>query len=128
VKKAPTRLVARNLDTGTIVADRISVATRMIERGIGLLTRNRLDPGEGLLITPCCGVHTWGMRFAIDLVALDASGLVVDAVSALRPWRFRLPRRGGVAVLELPAGSLSESNTQLGHRIALQLAPAWEQL
>jgi hypothetical protein len=125
-RKSPTRLIARNLDTGVMVANRVTVATRMLERGIGLLTRNRLDPGEGLLITPCRGVHTWGMRFAIDLVALDASGLVVDTVSTLRPWRFRLPRRGGVAVLELPAGTLSESNTQLGHRIALQLAPAWE--
>lgn len=125
-RKRPTRLIARNIDTGVMVANRVTVATRMLERGIGLLTRNRLDPGEGLLITPCRGVHTWGMRFAIDLVALDASGLVVDAVSALRPWRFRLPRRGGVAVLELPAGTVSESNTQRGHRIALQLAPAWE--
>lgn len=124
--RGPTRLVARNLDTGTLVATRVSVATRPVERGLGLLTRSRLDPGEGLLISPCRGVHTCGMRFTIDMVALDESGLVVDAVSALRPWRIRLPRRGAVGVLELPEGSLERSRTQLGHRIELQLVSAWE--
>jgi len=125
-RNGPTRLVARNIDTGEVVATRVTVATRMVERGIGLLNRQRLDPGEGLLITPCRGVHTWGMRFAIDVVALDASGIVVDAVSSLGPWRIRLPRRGGDRVLELPEGSLLRTNTQRGHRIALDLVPAWE--
>jgi hypothetical protein len=125
-RNGPTRLVARNVDTGEVVATRVTVATRMVERGIGLLNRHRFDPGEGLLITPCRGVHTWGMRFAIDVVALDASGIVVDAVSSLGPWRIRLPRRGGDRVLELPEGSLVRTGTQRGHRIVLDLVKAWE--
>ena len=124
--KAPTRLVARNLDTGALIANRVQVATRKIDRAIGLLTRSSLAPGEALLITPCRGVHTCGMRFPIDLVALDAAGVVVDAVPALAPWRIRLPRRGAVSVLELAVGTLSRSSTERGHRIALQLMPAWE--
>src|SRR5262245_9788637 len=125
-RNGPTRLVARNLDTGELVATRVTVATRMIERGIGLLNRQGLEPGEGLLITPCRGVHTWGMRFPIDVIALDASGVVVDAVASLGPWRIRLPRRGGDRVLELPEGSLLRTNTQPGHRIALDFVSAWE--
>jgi uncharacterized membrane protein (UPF0127 family) len=82
--------------------------------------------GEGLLITPCRGVHTWFMRFEIDILALNEEGVVVDAVSDLGPWRIRLPRPGGVNVLELPAGSVSRSNTEVGHRIEMKLAPAWE--
>ncbi|HEV8319605.1 MAG TPA: DUF192 domain-containing protein [Vicinamibacterales bacterium] len=125
-RNGPTRLVARNVDTGEVVATRVTVATRMVERGIGLLNRHRFEPGEALLITPCRGVHTWGMRFAIDVVALDASGIVVDAVSSLGPWRIRLPRRGGDRVLELPEGSLVRTGTQRGHRIVLDLVKAWE--
>lgn len=113
-------LVARNLDTGSIVAERVTVAETKLDRGVGLLSRDHLDPGEGLLIVPCRGVHTWWMRFTIDIVALNADGRVIDAVAGLRPWRVRLPRRGSVSVLELPEGTLAASKTQVGHRIVIQ--------
>jgi uncharacterized membrane protein (UPF0127 family) len=125
-RKVPTRLIARNIDTGQIVATRVAVASSRIDRAVGLLTRSSLAPGEALFITPCRGVHTWGMRFTIDVLALDEGGVVVDAVPALGPWRIRLPRRGAINVLELPEGSLARTNTKLGHRIDLQLVPAWD--
>ena len=118
--------VASDVETGVIVADRVTVASRRLERAVGLLGRTHLDTGEALWIKPCHGVHTWFMRFAIDILALNEQGVVVDAVSNLGPWRMRLPRPGGVNVLELPAGSLSRSNTQVGHRIEMTLAPAVE--
>jgi uncharacterized membrane protein (UPF0127 family) len=110
-------LVAMNLDTGAVVADRVAVADTRATRAVGLLSRTALEPGEGLWIVPSRGVHTWGMRFAIDVVALDARGVVIDQVSRLRPWRIRLPRRGTAGVLELPSGTLDASGTVLGHRI-----------
>lgn len=121
-----THLVARNLDTGRVVADRVTVASKAVERAIGLLRHSSLASGEGLLITPCRGVHTCGMRFAIDMLALDRAGVVVDAVRALLPWRIRLPRPGTASVLELPAGSLSRTHTERGHRIELRPAPVLE--
>ena len=125
-KKVPMRLVATNVETGAVVASRVDVASKRVERAIGLLRRKVFSPGEGLLITPCRGVHTWFMRFAIDILALDKNGVVVDAVSNLTPWRIRLPRRGGVNVLELPAGSLTRSKTEVGHHIEMKLVSAWE--
>jgi uncharacterized membrane protein (UPF0127 family) len=122
---SPT-LVARNLDTGAVLADRITMATTKVDRGVGLLKHDGLAQGEGLLIVPCRGVHTCFMRFTIDVIALDASGVVVDAVKALAPWRIRLPRRGCVSVLELPEGSLERTRTERGHRIDLQPVSAWE--
>jgi uncharacterized protein len=71
---------------------------------------------------PSRGVHTWGMRFTIDVLALDQSGRVIDCVSNLRPWRVRLPRRGTAGVLELPAGTLAASHTSLGDQILIELA------
>ncbi len=120
------RMMATNVETGAVVATRVDVAARRVDRAVGLLSRRCLNAGEGLFITPCRGVHTWFMRFSIDIVALNEEGVVVDAVSDLGPWRIRLPRPGGVNVLELPAGSLSRSNTQVGHRIEMKLAPAGE--
>ena len=112
-------LVATNVDTGVVVADRVAVAATRAARAVGLLTRRGLDAGEALWIVPSRGVHTWGMRFAIDVAALDDQGTVVDVVPALRPWRVRLPRAGTAGVLELPAGVLAATGTRLGHRIAL---------
>jgi len=112
-------LIAKNLDTGAIVANRIVVASTRAERAVGLLSRNSLEPGEALWIVPSRGVHTWGMRFAIDILALDDRGVVVDQVANLRPWRIRLPRPGTAGVLELPTGTLDASGTALGHRIEL---------
>ena len=116
------RLVARNASVNTLLADRVDVAATHAERAVGLLSRSSLEPGEALWIVPSRGVHTWGMRFAIDVVALDEAGTVVDCVSNLRPWRVRLPRKGTAGVLELPAGTLEASRTSLGHRVVLEMA------
>ena len=70
---------------------------------------------------PSRGVHTCGMRFSIDLIALNATGVVVDLVEGLRPWRLRLPRRGTAGVLELPEGGLNGSGTRLGHTVTFEL-------
>jgi uncharacterized protein len=115
------RLVARNTSLNTVIADRVGVATTHSARAVGLLARSGLEPGEALWIVPSRGVHTWGMRFTIDVLALDEEGNVVDAVSNLRPWRMRLPRRGTAGVLELPAGTVAASRTSLGHRVVLEM-------
>jgi len=117
------RLVARNASLNTVLADRVGVAATHAARAVGLLSRSGLEPGEALWIVPSRGVHTWGMRFTIDVLALDEDGTVVDCVSNLRPWRVRLPRKGTAGVLELPAGTLEASRTSLGHRVVLEMSP-----
>jgi uncharacterized membrane protein (UPF0127 family) len=116
------RLVARNASLNTVIADHVGVAATRTARAVGLLSRTGLEPGEALWIVPSRGVHTWGMRFTIDVLALDESGVVIDCVSNLRPWRVRLPRRGTAGVLELPAGTLAASRTGIGHQVILELA------
>jgi len=118
------RLVARNASLNTVLADRVGVADTRATRAVGLLSRDGLEPGEALWIVPSRGVHTWGMRFAIDVLALDAAGTVIDCVSNLKPWRLRLPRRGTAGVLELPAGTLQASGTAVGHHVLLEMAEA----
>ncbi len=67
-------------------------------------------PGEiGLLIPRCRAVHTFGMRFAVDIVFLDARGRVIDTVSAVPPRRL-VRRRGAHAVLERPAAQVEPTS------------------
>ena len=79
------RLVARNASLNTVIADHVGVAATRTARAVGLLSRTGLEPGEALWIVPSRGVHTWGMRFTIDVLALDEAGMVIDCVSNLRP-------------------------------------------
>jgi uncharacterized protein len=116
------RMVARNTSVNRVLADRVGVADTRATRAVGLLSRTGLEPGEALWIVPSRGVHTWGMRFAIDVLALDEAGTVIDCVSNLKPWRLRLPRRGTAGVLELPAGTLVASGTAVGHHVRLEMA------
>ncbi len=114
------KFVALDLQTGLVVADRVTLASRRVERAVGLLGRNHLEQGEALWIAPCHGVHTWFMRFSIDVIVMDAGGLVVDVVSTLKPWRMRLPKPGAYSVLELPAGTLVTAPVKVGDRIQIQ--------
>ena len=116
-------LIATNLDTGALVADHVAVADTRATRAVGLLSRSGLNPGEALWIVPSRGVHTWWMRFTIDVLALNESGVVVDRVPGLKPWRIRLPRRGTAGVLELPEGAIAATGTEIGHRIQLITGP-----
>jgi uncharacterized protein len=116
-------LIATNLDTGAMVADNVAVADTRATRAVGLLSRSGLNPGEALWIVPSRGVHTWWMRFTIDVLALNESGVVVDRVPGLKPWRIRLPRRGTAGVLELPEGAIAATGTEIGHRIQLITGP-----
>lgn len=95
---------------------RVWKAANTIERMRGLLGRPPLAPGEGLLIDACNMVHTVGMRCALDLVFLDATGHVRKLVSNLKPlrcaWAFTAKK-----TLELPAGSLITLGLNLGEQL-----------
>lgn len=81
----------------------VAVASSRRERRRGLLGQAGLPAGRGLLLPRCRSVHTFGMRFPIEAVLLDAGYRVVDVVH-LPPGRFLLPRRGVRHVLEIAVG------------------------
>jgi uncharacterized membrane protein (UPF0127 family) len=98
--------IALASDDGTVVCERCLLAETPLARVRGLLGRDALPPGEGILLRPAGSIHTAFMRFAIDAVFLDRADRVVKVASALRPWRTAACR-GARAVLELPAGEAS---------------------
>ena len=78
--------------------------------------------GCGLWIVPCRGVHTWAMRFPIDVIYLDSSRTVVHIECDLQPWRFAPVRMHAASVLELPCQTISETGTAVGDRIEITFA------
>ncbi|HZT42641.1 MAG TPA: DUF192 domain-containing protein [Chthonomonadaceae bacterium] len=112
-------MTLREVETGRIVVARLEVADTAWKRSIGLLGRKELAPDSGLWLSPCNGVHTLGMCFAMDVLFLDAEGCVLRQVANLRPWRFCGPVRGARTVVELPAGTLAALKLRPGCRYVL---------
>lgn len=103
-----------NLTTGKTVASRVEVAKTFVDRLAGLLARPPLKPGQGLLIRPCKGVHTWFMRYPIDVIFLDSDWTVVALVKELAPFRFSPVVTAAAMALELPAGTIERTYTRVG--------------
>ena len=110
-----------NLDRNTLLAEEVREARSPWARMVGLLGRDHLPPGHGLLIVPCSSVHTFFMRFAIDVAFLDRDGRVVRAYGSVPPFRLLTGGRGARMALELPAGTLARTGTRAGD--FLQMAP-----
>src|SRR5690349_20802841 len=92
-----------NLTKGTVVCDRVLIADRPLRRMRGLLGRESLPPGEGMLLSPAPSIHTAFMRFSIDVILMDGTFRVLKVVKDLPAWRAASAHRAR-AVLELAAG------------------------
>jgi uncharacterized protein len=101
---------------GTVVCERCSLADSPVARMRGLLGRDGLEQGEGLLLRPASSIHTFFMRFPIDAVFLDRELAVVGIEDSIAPWRAA-SQRGAKAVLELPAGESSRRGIAVGDRL-----------
>lgn len=108
----PPRLRATNRRNGQIVASEVAVAETLGARTRGLIGKPRLSPSQGLLIRRCRQIHTFFMRYSIDVAFLDGEGRVVRALHALKPWRATAYHPRAVDVLELPEGTLAETDTR----------------
>jgi uncharacterized membrane protein (UPF0127 family) len=92
----------RRLPRAKILRFEVPVASTRTSRLLGLALLNRESAGPGLLIPGCRSVHTFGMRFALDLLFIDDVGRVTDLRRGVAPNRF-LRGPGASAVLELPS-------------------------
>jgi hypothetical protein len=89
---------------------------------VGLLGRRGLDAGAGLWIKPSSGVHTVGMAFAIDVVGLDRDLKVIKLWRRLVPYRLTSVSLQLRSVLELPSGTIAQSEIQLGDQLQITAA------
>ena len=102
---------------GQLVCERCEVADGFFSRFLGLLGRERLPSGHGLLIKPGWSIHTSFMRFPIDVVFLDRELRVLKIRKHMRPWRATARFRANSA-LELAAGECDRLRLDVGDRLA----------
>jgi uncharacterized membrane protein (UPF0127 family) len=109
----------RNVRNGKLLADRLRRTRGAREGAKGLLGRSVLERGEGLWIVGSMGVHSFGMRFPIDVAYLDGELRIVHAIENMKPNRVGRLSLRTETVLELPAGTLAVADTRKGDRLEM---------
>jgi uncharacterized membrane protein (UPF0127 family) len=108
-----------NVTRGTVVGDRIRVATTSLDRSVGLLRTPEVRPGEGLWIERSPSIHMFFMPYAIDAVFVSSDMRVTKIVANLRPWRVVWWARGARDCLELRAGHAAATGLQVGDELRM---------
>jgi uncharacterized membrane protein (UPF0127 family) len=116
---------AINLTRGSVLCSNVEEANSALARGRGLMGREALAPGAGLLIgagplISMMWIHTFFMRFPLDLVFLNRAGRIVRIMPNVKPWRIAPPVFGARCVLELEAGAAQRTSSSRGDEIRLE--------
>jgi uncharacterized membrane protein (UPF0127 family) len=102
--------------TGRVIVARLESADTLWKQTVGLLGRKGLAADAGMWLEPCNGIHTFAMRFPLDVLFLDASYVLLRAVARVAPWRICGPIWKARVVVELPAGTIAKQKIQIGAR------------
>lgn len=112
--------IITNISKATLLARKATLANTVGKRIIGLLGRRGMENGEGLIIRPCSSIHTFFMRFPIDILFLDKDSKVVKSIRRMRPFRLSGWVVGAKEVVELPSGVISSTQIDVGDLINIQ--------
>jgi len=107
-----------NERTGAVIANHLLPAFDSKTRRTGLLAHESMPPGEAMIIAPTNAIHTFFMKFPIDVLFVAKDGFVVKTRDGLRPWRMSAAWRAH-AVIELSAGALQQSPVRVGDRVTV---------
>ena|SRR5258708_4986290 len=118
-KRTLLKLRVSNRTKSLVLADRADIADTSAKRRTGLLKHQGLDRGEGLWIAPCEGVHTFGMKFPIDVLFLTRQKKVLKVRANMVRGRIAMSLRAH-SVLELPAGTAEATGTSAGDELEFE--------
>ncbi len=115
---------AINQTRGTVLCAQIEEAATAAARGKGLMGRPGLAEGTGMLIgsgpIPLMWIHTFFMRFPIDLVFLDRANRIMRIMPDVRPWRLAAPVFAARACLEIEAGAAAGTSSRAGDQVRFE--------
>lgn len=109
-----------NRTRGLLAVERCRVARSLRDRTVGLLGTTELPAGEGLWIERAPSIHMFFMRYPIDAVFIDGQGRVLRVIEHLRPWRIVVWVPGARDCIELPAGSVRPTGTEVGDVLSME--------
>ena len=111
-------MIVGNSARNTILGETIEVASTAAQKVRGLLGRECLEDGQGLLFKSCSSLHTFFMAFPIDVVFADRNGRVLKAASNVKPFKLVAAPLRAYYAIELPAGAIERSGTKEGDMLS----------
>jgi uncharacterized membrane protein (UPF0127 family) len=112
-------VIVRNAARNTTLGEAIAVAATAAQRVRGLLGKECLEDGQGLLFRNCASLHTFFMTFPIDIIYADRKGKVLKLAHSIKPFKFVAAPMRAFYAIELPDGSIERSGTQAGDMLVL---------
>ena len=112
-------MIVTNRERGTVLGEAIEVAATAVQRVKGLLGRDCLEAGEGLLFKYASSMHTFFMQFPLDVIFMDKKGKVLKCAEGVRPFKLVASPFRAYYALELPAGAIGASHTKVGDHLEL---------
>ncbi len=108
-----------DITSGKIIGDKVQLANRFLSRLKGLMFREHLDPGEGILLYPCNSIHMFFMKTPLDILFLDENMVVMKQINGIKPGQVSPVVKNAKYVLELGYGSFQANDELEGHQLSL---------
>lgn len=108
-----------NSTQNNLIAQDVKVAKSFFTRSIGLISRKSISEAEALIIKPCCSVHTFFMKFDIDVLFVNKKNEVIALYERVKPWKILPIHAGSHYVIELKSGQITNKNINKGDIITL---------
>ncbi len=115
------RLQVTNTTRDVVLVEDGRIADNVFTRVKGLLGKKGLEPGAGLLISPCSSIHSMWMRFRFDAVFISRENEVVHLMEDMPPWRASKMVWQAKSVLEIPSGWIAATGTEVGDQLKLEV-------
>lgn len=111
-------MVLINKTNNTIISQNVVVADTFFKRLKGLMFTKELPDQSSLHIIPCSEIHTFNMRYSIDILYLDANNKILDINEELQPGKIGKRVKNAVSVIELPSGKIKKLDIKVGQAVA----------
>ena len=108
-----------NLTKNTLIAQEAQIASSLGQRMKGLLGRRGLSTNEALILKPCSSIHTFFMRFPIDVLFLNQNMRIIRLIQPMLPNRLGPVVWGAKTIIELPAGRIAQTQIEVGDTVDL---------
>ncbi|MCL6570428.1 MAG: DUF192 domain-containing protein [Bacillus sp. (in: Bacteria)] len=109
-----------NLTNGAELANHLAIADTFFKRLKGLMFSKSLPAGHGLLIRPCQAIHTFFMKYSIDVLYLSKDFEIVGLDETLKPAKVGKYQKRATSVLELPSGTIQKTETKIGNYLTIK--------